>query len=572
MHTRFRHKTGVALALMLCWSCAERPKPAPTAPIVPGPPDTLGMSIATAQSTALTGDTLRAMAVLVVGQDSIKTNRAKWSVMDPAILEVDSSGLITALAPGTGRVQVTIGSHQATTSVTVGVRVLNSVAAENQLPGTAAWNTVQAKWADPTALAMWASPYSAGPGDTVDVFIHSTKGLVALSLYRLGWYGGLGGRLIWGAQNVVAVPQPACGEPDATGPVSCPWTRTLRIPIDPTWVNGLYFLKATTSDGNSAHYPFVLHTVSRASFIAVVPQFSWQAYNAWGGTSVYTPHGHSVSFERPYDTSAGATYLFQDIYSYDLSVVRWLEQNNIDVAYESDVDIQSASGGPTPLKGLIYTGHSEYWTWAEYDRVQQLRDSHKHLVFTTGNNAYWNVRISAGPVTGRAAHVVTVFKMDPDPGATGIHDLTVQFRDPRLNRPENGLYGIMYSDGTDSIYSLVAAAPPAGSEAAAFLAAAGIQPGDSIPHEVTSEGDVPFANGFGPTNLQVLFRSPFVPRNAATTYEHAFYTTFFIAPSGAGVFAAGNNEFARGLDSFRSTPEPRLQQLFKAILGWMDVH
>lgn len=563
-----RYGGASLLSVALFLSCAE-PQPGPTQALKPVPADTLFVSVLTDRSVAVVGDTLTVSALLEVGRDSVKVVHARWSALDPAIVEVDSTGLVTALAPGTGRVQATVGSHQSAVSVTVLERALGSVASENKLPGTADWFTKPYQWASPSKLAMWASPYSAGPSDTMEVFIHSTAGRVTLSLFRLGWYGGLGGRLLWKAQNVAAFPQPACGAPDATGPVSCRWSRATQIPIDPTWVNGVYLLKATTADGGIAYYPFVVHAVSRAAFIAIVPLFTWQAYNAWGGTSLYTPQGHAVSFERPYDIGGGSAYVLQDSYSWDLSVLRWLEANDIDVAYESDADLQPASVGPAPLKGLIFIGHSEYWTWAEFDRVQQLRDSHKHLAFLSGNNAYWNVRLSSGSVTGRPAQVVSCFKLDPDPGSTSVRDLTKRFRDSPLNRPENGLYGIMYSEGTDGIFPLVAAAPPEGSEAAAFLAAAGIPAGDSIPSGAGNEGDVPFANGFGPANLQMLFRSPFIPRTLPSPYDHAFYTTFFVAPSGAGVFAAGNNRFSRGLQSVYSSPEPRIQKLFKAILDWM---
>jgi hypothetical protein len=557
---------SIATVILGC-SPHDQPRATVTAP--PPPADTLGVSINPGQYSASVGDTIRATAWLVVGHDSIKGSGARWVAMDPAIIEVDPTGLVSALAPGVGRIEASIGSHQATGSITVSSRAISTVAAENQLTGTSAWNTPQNRWADPNNLAMWASPYSVGPTDTLDVFVHSTKGAITLDLYRLGWYSGQGGRLVWEARSVPASPQPSCGAPDATGPVTCPWSRTTRIPIDSTWVNGLYFLKATTADGNSAHYPFVLHTTRRATFLAVIPQFTWQAYNTWGGVSLYTVNGHHASFERPYDTNAGSEYILADIYSYDLSAVRWLEHNNVDVGYESDIDVQSGQGGPAPLKALIYIGHSEYWTWAEYDRVQELRDSHKHLAFLAGNNAYWNVRLGTGPITGRAGHVVTCFKKDPDTGATGVHDLTVQFRDPRLNRPENALYGIMYSEGTDGTFPLVVANPPTGSEAATFLAAAGLHQADSIPNGVRSEGDQPWANGAGPANLQILTRSPFIPRDSTTPYEHAYYTTFFIAPSGAGVFAAGNNQFGRGLESAVSQPQPRLTLLLKAVLDWM---
>jgi hypothetical protein len=535
--------------------------------------DTLGVSTAVAQQTVGVSDTVRVSALVEVGRDSTKPARTQWSVLDPGIVEVDSLGLVTALAPGFGRVQASVGSYTSAVGVTVLPRASGgTVASENKLPGTTAWLTKSNKWSNQNNLAMWASPYSAGPSDTIDVFIHSAKGAVTLTLYRLGWYGGLGGRLLWTAQNVAAYPQPACGSSFADGAIVCPWARAARIPIDSGWVNGLYLLKAAASDSTYAYYPLVVRAVRRATFTAVVPLFTWQAYNVFGGTSLYTPHGHNVSFERPYDTGGGATYALLDGYSWDLSVVRWLEANNVDVGYESDAELQPATAGPTPLKGFIFIGHSEYWTRDAFDRIAAFRGAHKHLAFMSGNNVYWNVRLAPGLLTGRPADIITCYKLDPDPGSTSVRDLTQRFRDPPVNHPENALYGIMYSEGTDGLYPLIAAAPAAGSEAAGFLAAAGIQPGDSIPSEVQSEGDIAFANDSGPHNLQVLFKSPFVPHMLPSPFEHAYYTTFFIAPGGAGVFAVGNNRFSRGLQSVYSPPEPKIQALVKAVIDWMVAH
>lgn len=566
---------GPALVLLaLALSCAERPKLTPLQPvsILPGV-DTLGVSTAVTQQTVGVGDTDRVSALVRVGRDSTKPARTRWSALDPGIVEVDTLGLVTALAPGFGRVQASVGSYTSTLGVTVVPGAVGgTVASENRLPGTTAWLTSPSTWSSQNYLAMWASPYSAGPHDTIDVFIHSAKGAVTLSLYRLGWYGGLGGRLLWSAQNIAASPQPACSSQSADGAISCPWARAARIPIDSGWVSGLYLLKAGGRDSTFAYYPLVLRAVRRAPFVAVVPLFTWQAYNQFGGASLYTPNGHNVSFERPYDTSGGASYVFTDGYSYDLSVLRWLEANKVDVAYESDAELQPATAGPIPLKGFIFIGHSEYWTRDAVDRVADFRNAHKHLAFMSGNNAYWNVRLTPGLQTGRPADVITCYKLDPDPGSTSVRDLTQRFRDPPISHPENALYGIMYSEGTDGLYPLVAAAPAAGSEAAGFLAAAGIQPGDSIPSEVQSEGDIAFANDSGPDNLQVLFKSPFVPRRLPSPYEHAYYTTFFVAPGGAGVFAAGNNRFSRGLQSVYSQPEPKIQALVRAVIDWMIAH
>jgi hypothetical protein len=84
---------------------------------------------------------------------------------------------------------------------------LGVVARENQKPGDASWNVPIAMWAPQQQLALWASPYEAHAGDTVRVRVHATRGPVSISVYRLGWYGGVGGRLLVSQPNVAA---PGC--------------------------------------------------------------------------------------------------------------------------------------------------------------------------------------------------------------------------------------------------------------------------------------------------------------------------------------------------------------------------
>jgi len=116
--------------------------------------------------------------------------------------------------------------------------------------------------------------------------------------------------------------------------------------------------------------------------------------------------------------------------------------------------------------------------------------------------------------------------------------------------------------------SLVIADSGVGPEAQQFLTDAGLKPQDSLPDEIAVEGDEVVSNGRTPPNLQLLFRSPIIS-NDGRSY---FYSgTFFIAPSGAGVFASGSNEYGRGLDSLFAPlpPNGAVSGLTKAVLDWM---
>ncbi|GEM_PF-6293328 len=461
-----------------------------------------------------------------------------------------------------------------------------TVAQANAQSGDGSWFVPVGQRAPQTQLALWASPYAPRYGDVVDIYIHATQGPVTVTIFRMGWYGGLGGHAVATQSGVAAAAQPPCSS--ESGPVVCRWTKTLSVPVGSDWVSGVYLIKATDNSGKSAFYPFVLTDTRPAQFVAVVAQFSWQAYNTYGGMSLYTPGqstdsgevsgslGHFVSFERPYAANGGASYILDDYKSHDLRDLRFLERNGYDVTYVSDVDLTEVSRGlPQPAKGLLFIGHDEYWTFHERSVVQRMRDDqHTHLAFLSGNDAYWNVRLSSGQVTGRPGDVITCYKLDPDPGAPAESLTTTQFRRQPLDRPEDHLMGVEYVVGTQTfpLQPLVVSDTAIGPEAAAFLAAAGLKPGDQIPQQIGIEGDRIVPDTSSPPNLQVLFRSPIAPK-FGVPYAPYYYTTFFVAPSGAGVFTAGDVEWGRGLDGFNGTVEsPALQAVTNAVLHWMQAH
>ena len=93
--------------------------------------------------------------------------------------------------------------------------------AENAKPGTLNWicNHVQPDH----ALEGFASQVSAVPGDDVAVFVNTTARAVQVQAYRMGYYQGLGGRLVVQTDFVAAKAQPA--------PVVTPGIGTVSLPV-----------------------------------------------------------------------------------------------------------------------------------------------------------------------------------------------------------------------------------------------------------------------------------------------------------------------------------------------------
>ena len=373
-----------------------------------------------------------------------------------------------------------------------------SVLAENRLRGDAGWKDTGK--ANPAILALWASPYAVSPGDTLDIYVHSVAAAVLLQVYRLGWYGGLGGRLVAALPGIRGGIQPRCTD-RVSGAVACPWRVSTRLMVPPDWVGGVYLLKASDGRGDVWSYPLVVRSREAHRFMAVIPQFTWQAYNRWGGVSFYSFLPGSarftyptISFDRPYLDRGGMTAAGgpdEAGGSNDLPAVRWLEANGYDVGYLSDVHLADSAANLPSLHALLFVGHDEYWTWHEVDRVQALRDAGTHLAFLSGDNAAWNIRLTPGTVTGRPGETLTCYKYQPDPAAPVPDETTTKFRDPPLDRPESEPWSASLEDLLPG-GARTGGGPPdnlLGPQTRALARAAGLVPGDTIAISSGMEGD-----------------------------------------------------------------------------------
>src|SRR5262249_12774775 len=132
--------------------------------------------------------------------------------------------------------------------------------------------------------------------------------------------------------------------PASVWSVGCQWRATKRIAIPPSWPSGVYQVLVTADWVGSYFATFTVRQAGPRSpphILFVNSITTWQAYNAWGGKSLYdynsTDHHRSyiVSFQRPYDLFVGRG----DYPSWEDNMVRWLNWNGYAVEYCTDLDI-----------------------------------------------------------------------------------------------------------------------------------------------------------------------------------------------------------------------------------------
>lgn len=422
--------------------------------------------------------------------------------------------------------------------------------AENARPGTSEWQlTDEAK---NNEIAGYASATSINRGEAIDFYVSTGDAMYTLDLFRMGWYGGPGGRRMLATQTLVGEKQAACPVDKDTRMVQCRWHKsyTLHVPDDPDhsqWTSGYYLAKLTgTCSGKQSYITFVVRDDARPSEVLMQAAVTtYQAYNPWGGTSLYSkkPRAVKVSFDRPYAHGAGAGYFF----FWEYGMVRFLEREGYDVTYSTNIDTHMHRPA-SAHKLFLVAGHDEYWTWEMRDHIERARDSGMSLAFFAANIAFWQIRMEDGP-DGAPNRVQVCYKHpkpNRDPYATHTDNTrfltTTMFRRSPVNRPESTLIGVMFQDGepTDTDFQVV-------DPDSWVFANTGLVKGDSLKGMVGYETDAVATTS--PANVHVIAHADFmVPRTKKHLMRKTADAVTYVADSGATVFAGGSMQWSWGLD------------------------
>lgn len=442
---------------------------------------------------------------------------------------------------------------------------------ENQRPGSVEWNVgrdgvgVVEGFADSTSVA---------PGEPIRIFVQSSVGY-RFEIYRLGWYSGAGARRYHVSETFGPSPQPLCDQDPTTRMISCArWreSHAFRIPED--WLTGAYWLRFV-EDGPLRRYTGTVFVVRErrptAAIMAQLPFNTYQAYNDWGGTSLYYGPGYrfetrsyKVSFDRPYHK--GRPNFMVEGYP----MVRWLEKEGFSLAYSSNIDLHQRPETVASHKAWITVGHDEYWSRAMRTNVEAGRDAGVHLGFFAANEIYRQVRLE-GSALGALRVVVCYVLPELDPAIAGgdVREATGAFRGAPINRPENQLVGIQYEYGYHTRPDKPSDWTPLDVDNWLFQGT-GLRAGDAVKDVVGHEFDALSDNGLTPPGITVLAQSRVCNDFDVCTFTS--HSTIYSADSGAFVFAAGSMQWPNSLDRFNhpciscAPIDPRFLRLNRNLL------
>jgi hypothetical protein len=526
------------------------------------------------------------------------TSYGSLSTRDPALVtnhSVTVSGLSPGVtyhyrarsADGDGNLGLSGDATFTTLSTACNPPVTNQVACENTKPGDPAssWDILSGDQGDPS-IQGYATDISVNKGQTVRFKISTLANAYTIDIYRMGYYGGLGARKQASVTPSVSLPQsqPACQTQPSVGLVDCGnWAESASWAVPNTAVSGIYFAKLRRTDNSgSSHIFFIVRDdASTSPLLFQTSDETWQAYNSYGGASLYVNTGlnppagraYKVSYNRPFNTRSNILGLGNRsfVWHAEYPMVRWLEANGYDVAYMAGVDADRlGSAYIQSHASYLSVGHDEYWSGGQRANVEAARNAGTNLAFFSGNQTFWKTRFEnsiAGPLTSYRTLVTykethANAKIDPTSAWTGT------WRDPRFSppadggRPENALSGQIFT--VNGVQNNSMTVPYAFSRLRLWrnTPIASMVPGGTTTINagcsclLGHEWDEDLDNGFRPAGIVRMSSttanvSAYI-QDYGTNYAPGTAThnlTLYRAPSGALVFGAGTIQWSWALDT-----------------------
>jgi hypothetical protein len=427
----------------------------------------------------------------------------------------------------------------------------NPIILENLEPGSTDWRiphegrTVSDDVSN--QIKGYASAASVNKGGSITFYVTVNPAQpYTMDFFRMGYYQGLGGRLMLHVDPLNGIQQSSCPVLDgSTFLLSCNWTPSYSLTVPVTWTDGIYLVVLTNASGYQNYIDFVVRNDSRTAALLYQQSVNtYEAYNNWGGRSLYGYNStegrraYKVSFDRPYARDGSG-----DFFGWEVYFVQWAEEQGYDVTYSTDVDTATNPARLLTVKGFLAVGHDEYWTKEMYDAAQTARDSGVSLGFIGGNDVFWQARYEAS-ANGQADRVLVSYKTSDTPNSvdpiTAAYPwlTTDQWRNPLPNRPEQTLMGIMYASqvgfGWDATVPYVVS-----NSSNRVYDSSNFVDGNSVPGIVGYEADRlwPEYPLPGYQVYSILSRSPYTNVDGAQDYSNA---AIYQALSGAWVFSAGS--------------------------------
>ncbi|MDR3633187.1 MAG: hypothetical protein P4L84_05070, partial [Isosphaeraceae bacterium] len=160
---------------------------------------------------------------------------------------------------------------------------------ENAKPGATDWQLTRVRADADGFRSPWIEGYcskqSVKAGEAIDIMVSTTPARrFSIEIFRMGYYGGRGARLLTKLGPFEGKPQPV-PKPGEKNLHECHWEPTTRLTIPADWPSGVYLGRLTTLVDESvepywqSYVVFIVRDDRPADILFQCSDNTWQAYN-----------------------------------------------------------------------------------------------------------------------------------------------------------------------------------------------------------------------------------------------------------------------------------------------------
>jgi len=316
--------------------------------------------------------------------------------------------------------------------------------------------------AESLCLEGYCDPMSVRPGEEVGLCVSTNAKEFSIEVVR----AGAKDEVVWTKTGLPGREYPAgdnSGRPGQAAMEGCSWPAAVRLAVPDDWPSGFYRVVLRSGDQTRGQRPsapadwvmrvnspsrFVMFFVVRAAepgkrskILLQLASNTYQAYNGWGGSSLYSGPAHPrVSFRRPMHA-----YPWASPDTWELPLIRWAQQAGYPIDVCTNLDLEQHPEMLPHYRLVLSVGHDEYWSAGMRDALESFVANGGNCAFLSGNTCCWQVRVEDD---GRALVCYKrVHERDPAFKTADRRRLTTLWSDPLLARPENLLTGVGFAYG-----------------------------------------------------------------------------------------------------------------------------
>jgi hypothetical protein len=184
------------------------------------------------------------------------------------------------------------------------------------------------------------------------------------------------------------------------------WEPATTLLTGADWRSGLYSARIRDRSGAAFDITFIVKkppSAAPARLAVLASTNTWQAYNSWGGASMYRydiddglrkRDSCKVHMLRP-NPAAAMTGTGGHLACAENYVLGWLERNDIGYDLYADSDLHHDPSLLLQYSTLLINTHSEYWTAPMYAGLEAFLAAGGNLVYLSGNGLYWKTALHA---------------------------------------------------------------------------------------------------------------------------------------------------------------------------------